>query len=584
MSRTILILILSIFFGWFLACSNQDVSGGTKLPNEPLNAKVLTTDGKPVQAAKVIIYHLDSLDLTPLDSTIHYTDTSGGFRANYTDTGLTAMKIEQGSMYHLQIPITPELQHSSEDAISNIYVSAKQPAITTLWGDTCTQLSIPLWQTATLIQKSSKNNSAIDLIPGNYPLICQYSQATTSENKRLAGIFLRYQAQSQTLDTLLLPDLSLDTNLLSSDKSAIFQRQLSPEPPEHCISDEALCANSIVSFATDIDASPAFPTWSDSIAFPWDISEFASSELILPINVSDHNPDAIRAFSSTGTPLPIDLEMGANGEALVAWVKSPSTSPNENSIRLLVPTPLTKGYPQSKSVFAQETPTLVWHLGDENPSTNYRIRESVNDLHAWAGRGEEGFLPALTNGVFGNALAFDGVNDFAIVDHNPLLLPENNFTLSVWVKMHTLSNGTMQNLVMKKHESAEPWLSYMLGQQQHYTDSTESFVFAWINDQKEWFDSRISPAGGMLTKQWYYIAGVYQDNSIQLHIFSPDTVQSDTVATSGRLFASDFNLAMGATWNGGQQCHCDLDELRLRHQAIDFQTLQDEAHMGFSTD
>jgi len=79
-----------------------------------------------------------------------------------------------------------------------------------------------------------------------------------------------------------------------------------------------------------------------------------------------------------------------------------------------------------------------------------------------------------TNGKYGGAFEFDGVDDYVSVDDSSSLDIVNELTMGLWVKVNNLSfSDQWIDLIIKPHTSyAAPWIMYDLAIE---SDSTVDF-------------------------------------------------------------------------------------------------------------
>ena len=115
-----------------------------------------------------------------------------------------------------------------------------------------------------------------------------------------------------------------------------------------------------------------------------------------------------------------------------------------------------------------------------------------------------------TNGISGSALIFDGKDDYATLpDNNPVWLPENNFTISVWVFFNTFTNSTNQ-MILDLNYSRTNELGYNI----LYTNRAPAFQLHTNSKINEDLNSNflIPP------NQWYHICIVRNSNKQIIYI------------------------------------------------------------------
>lgn len=187
-----------------------------------------------------------------------------------------------------------------------------------------------------------------------------------------------------------------------------------------------------------------------------------------------------------------------------------------------------------------------------------------------SGNGRSGVMNGATwtAGNVGNALSFDGVNDY--VNFNDILdAGSGNMTVMAWVKFEKLDAN--QKLLFKAH-SLSPWLSWQL---QLYGDQPQSSgvepVFTVATTNGGYYSSGYS--GVVSAGTWYHVAGVKNGNNLSFYM-NGATANTWTDTISGTVQNGDSALSLGSAWDGTQEPFRGvLDDVRVYNRALTSQEI-----------
>jgi hypothetical protein len=192
--------------------------------------------------------------------------------------------------------------------------------------------------------------------------------------------------------------------------------------------------------------------------------------------------------------------------------------------------------------------------------TNDSCDESGNKLDgAWTGN------TTFNAGKFGNGTVFDGNDDYISVNDNSILEPQNEITVSAWVKLNALPTTSSAKILYKLHNSS-PWESYEL-----YIDTSHQIVFGWANSSGTIFSSGYFNT--ITTNTWYHVVGVKNQNSIILYVNGipvDDTngwINYPSIPT-GVINNSDGSLFFGQNGWNTEELNGTLDDARIYNRAL----------------
>ena len=155
-----------------------------------------------------------------------------------------------------------------------------------------------------------------------------------------------------------------------------------------------------------------------------------------------------------------------------------------------------------------------------------------------SGRGHPGTISGATwtsAGRFGNALVFDGVNDWVTVgDANDLDLT-TGMTLEAWVYPTALGSGVWRNVVIKERTGGEVYNLYANGD----TSTPTTYVVRSAQPKKR-LDARGTSQLPLNT--WSHLAVTFDNVTLRIFV---DGVQVGTRAVAGPLLTSTGALRLG---------------------------------------
>ena len=223
----------------------------------------------------------------------------------------------------------------------------------------------------------------------------------------------------------------------------------------------------------------------------------------------------LNTFTTTGSMAHSTTVSGlTNGGSYSYFVRCQDVAGNPN----------TNDFSISFSVAQPATAGLVAAYG-----FNEGNGSSVSDA---SGNGRTGAISGATwstQGKFGNALSFDGVNDWVTVADAPSLDLTTGMTLEAWV-FPTTSNG-VRDIIIKEGTNVDIYNLYA----RNGSGRPESNVFVGGNN-------RTAEGTALAVNVWTHVAGTYDGSTLRLFI---NGVQVASTAISGSIASSNGVLRIG---------------------------------------
>jgi len=175
-----------------------------------------------------------------------------------------------------------------------------------------------------------------------------------------------------------------------------------------------------------------------------------------------------------------------------------------------------------------------------------------------SGKGNHGIIKeavSITTGHSGNALKFDGVNDWVTVNDSVSLDLTTGMTLEAWV-YPTVSMINMWKTVMMKEQPGQQVYTLYAN-----TRSNQPALDPYINGSE-----RLLPGGSLLThNQWWHLVGTYDGNNEILYINGQQVAKR---AQSGSILTSTGALRIGGDSIWGEYFNGYIDEVRIYNRAL----------------
>ena len=183
------------------------------------------------------------------------------------------------------------------------------------------------------------------------------------------------------------------------------------------------------------------------------------------------------------------------------------------------------------------------------------------------GNGQVGTISGATwttQGRYGNALVFDGVNDMVTVADSNLLDLTTGMTISAWVFPTAHGAGRWRNVIIKERPNGEV---YNL-----YSNVDTNVPQVWVDPAPDvWLDAR--GTSQLPLNAWSYLTGTYDGAVLRLYV---NGVQVGSRAVTGSLVLSNGALRIGgnAIWDEFFQGR--IDEVRIYNRALNATEIQSD--------
>jgi len=217
--------------------------------------------------------------------------------------------------------------------------------------------------------------------------------------------------------------------------------------------------------------------------------------------------------------------------------------------------------------FRNGTVAAIYHF-DEG-SGNYTFDDSGNVNAGTLKNGSKtcngGDCPSWVDGKYGNALKFDGVNDYVNVPNSDSLNAITDaITIAAWFKLDQLPSekGEQEDIVHRPLQEY-PWTSYMLYVQNDTL--TTNRVSCMLSNSTN--GTRFTGQFGVdINKnQWYFAACIYNGTHIRVYVNDQGT---SGVFFTGPIHSSSLSLRVGAQAPNGNRINGTIDEVYVYPRAL----------------
>ena len=202
---------------------------------------------------------------------------------------------------------------------------------------------------------------------------------------------------------------------------------------------------------------------------------------------------------------------------------------------------------------------LVLALGFNDPAGATTVSDSSGNGHAGTIR-EAQFVP----GRFGNALQFDGANDWVTVADAASLDLTSSFTLEAWVRPG--ASGAWRTVVLKEGSG---FSSYELYANNPDVSAPSSF-FTPVGAAAR----SVHGTSALPINAWTHLAATYDGTNMRLYVNGAlvrSVARTGTIRTSGGALRIGGNQTWGGEWFAGL-----IDEVRVYNRALSASEIQSD--------
>ncbi len=170
----------------------------------------------------------------------------------------------------------------------------------------------------------------------------------------------------------------------------------------------------------------------------------------------------------------------------------------------------------------------------------------------------------------GKALSFDGINDYAAVQHTDIGNPTGDFTIELWTKLNNTPSGDV--CLISKHANIG-------GNRSGYFMEYDSVngIYAGIGNNSGW---GIAYGTTWEIDEWHHIAMTFDTSASVLKLFDNGIIQDSTVVES--ISFNQLNLTFGASEFYGNYFPGIIDEIRMWDEVRTSQELLISRHLSIS--
>jgi hypothetical protein len=159
----------------------------------------------------------------------------------------------------------------------------------------------------------------------------------------------------------------------------------------------------------------------------------------------------------------------------------------------------------------------------------------------------------------GNALSFDGVNDYVSIPHTSVAGLDSQMTIEAWIRPS--SNGVSERIVddITAGGSDGFLLDLVGGAPRIIVGSNAAGALSSL------------PSGN----EWYHVAGTYDGSMLSIYV---NGVLEDTTSASGPIPSNSFSVRIASDQSGGNEFSGVIDEVRIWNIALDSTHIRDNMH------
>jgi len=207
--------------------------------------------------------------------------------------------------------------------------------------------------------------------------------------------------------------------------------------------------------------------------------------------------------------------------------------------------------------FDSESGTLAQNVNTESGLINLTNRGTLVNMNTGLNNCTGDCSGWNSSGVIGNALAFDGVDDYVNAGNAASLNITNAITIEAWINSQNVYNS-YQMLVTKSDGSASSSFELRF-------DSTTGKISYTSNMGGVYYNTG-AIGQVLLNNTWYHIVSTYDNSTIRLY---NNGIKYFSIAKSGVIYTSSDNLLIGSRASGTVYFFDgSIDEVRIYNRAL----------------
>lgn len=260
--------------------------------------------------------------------------------------------------------------------------------------------------------------------------------------------------------------------------------------------------------------------------------------------------DCLLVTDETQTPLYIEVDYwNSTRESGAIWINAPFLSSSVDNFFYLYFDSLKDGSAYQNASKVWENYVGVWHMNNET----LVVPDSLNVLNASIHSTIPERQPSTINGLIGDALLFDGYDDYIWVVGSDTNW-ENETELTISYLIYPIANGNDINKAGFK--------SSTFNLQQYTTDDKIRFE-VYLNSS---YRSAISAVDTAPINSWLLVTGTYDQDRLRVYVNGEYLTSSQYV--NGVFADSDINLYFGGAGYMSAPLNGTQDETRLSNVAL----------------
>lgn len=296
-------------------------------------------------------------------------------------------------------------------------------------------------------------------------------------------------------------------------------------------------------------------------------------------------------------PVPADGSKSVSLIPILGWLPGAASTSHDIYLGTSDPPPFIQN--QTDSVFTpgalEEYTTYYWQINELNSSGttigdiwSFTTEGSIGMVAHWnmdensgsvlpdvAGYSNNGTLINMSDeawvpGIFGNALQFDGVDDYIMVPHDPSIdFTHQDFSISFWLRQST-TDKPMTYIIKGTHTSPGTGKNYEVA----FIDSSNSFRFNVDDNVYDPADMFIRPDWYIDTVEWYHIVAFRNTELNMLYVIVNTEPTGMTEDNMGDISQNE-DLYIGVSPDEeNTYFKGSLDDIRIYNYALSIEEIQ----------